>query len=126
VRVGSILGVRASDGRMWSVGIVRRLAARDEQHRYIGVQLLARGARVVDVQPETGLMENDRAVLLPSHVGESVGHGEVSLLLPPGGFSTQSHLRLEFHGHGYLLEPRMLLENGTDYDLAHYRIVQRI
>jgi hypothetical protein len=126
LRVGSILAVRAADGRMWSVGIVRRLAARDDQNRYIGVQLLARGARVVDVQQETGLMENDKAVLLPSHVGESVGHGEVSLLLPPGGFSTQSHLRMEFHGHGYLLEPRMLLENGTDYDLAHYRIVQRL
>lgn len=126
VRVGSVMGVRASDGRMWSVGIVRRLAARDNNFRYIGVQLLARGARVVVVHSEAGLVETSNAVLLPSHVGESVSQGEVSLLLRPGGFSTQSHLRMEFHGHAYLLEPRMLIENGPDYDLAHYRILQGI
>ena len=126
VRVGSVMGVRASDGRVWSVGIVRRLAARDDNFRYIGVQLLARGARVVVVHSEAGLVESSNAVLLPSHVGESVSHGEVTLLLHPGGFSTQSHLRMEFHGRAYLLEPRMLLENGPDYDLAHYRILQGI
>ncbi len=125
VRVGSVMAVRAADARTWSVGIVRRLAARDDEQRYVGIELLARGARVVPLQPDTGGDER-QAVLLPSHVGDSVSHGEVSLLLPAGGFTSKVVLRMQFHGQTYLIEPRMLLENGVDYDLAYYRISRRL
>jgi hypothetical protein len=123
VTVGMVLGVRLGESRVWGVGIVRRLAARDDKQRYVGIQLLGRGARVVGMRRPGDAKAAMTAVLLPSHVGESVSQGEITLLLPTGGFSSQSTVTMQAYGRDYLLEPRMLLETGDDYDMAHYRIV---
>jgi hypothetical protein len=122
VRVGGILGVRPMGSRTWAVGIVRRLAARETDDRYIGIQVIGRGARVVTLMRPGESRAAMSAVLLPSHVGESVSQGEVTLLLPAGGFSTQGTLAMRVYERQYLIEPRMLLETGNDYDMAYYRI----
>jgi len=124
VRVGTVLGVRASDSRIWGVGIVRRLAAREEDQRYVGIQLLGRGVRIVTLRRPGDAQPAITGVLLPSHVGESVSQGEVTLLLPAGGFSSQSTIAMQAYSRDYLLEPRMLLETGDDYDMAYYRVAQ--
>jgi hypothetical protein len=125
IRVGTVLGIKSADSRQWGVGIVRRLAARENDQRYVGIQLLARGARVVELQSVDDGGPPQTAVLLPSHVGESVNQGEVSLLLPPGGFSVHGSVQMQVYQHTYLLEPRMLIENGADFDMAYFRILQR-
>lgn len=122
VRVGCILGVRPIESRSWAVGLVRRLAARDSEDRYIGIQVLGRGARMVKLMRPGESRAAMSGVLLPSHVGESVSQGEVTLLLPAGGFSAQGTLMMRVYDREYLLEPRMLLETGADYDMAYYRI----
>ncbi len=124
VRVGTVLGLRPADSRTWGVGIVRRLAAREDDQRYVGIQLLGRGARIVTLRRPGDAQPAMSAVLLPSHVGESVSQGEVTLLLPAGGFASQSTVTMQAYGRDYLLEPRMLLETTEDYDMAYYRIVQ--
>jgi cyclic-di-GMP-binding protein len=124
VKVGTVLGVRPFDSRSWGVGIVRRLAAREDGQRYIGIQLLGRGARLVTLRRPGAAQGALNAVLLPSHVGESVSQGEVTLLLPAGGFSAQSTIVMQLYGRDYVLEPRMLLETGGDYDMAYYQIQQ--
>ncbi|MEX0960463.1 MAG: hypothetical protein WDZ63_14380 [Burkholderiales bacterium] len=125
VKVGTVLGIKSAESRVWGVGIVRRLAAREDNQRYVGIQLLARGARVVTLQPVESGRPVQTAVLLPSHVGESVSHGEVSLLLPMGGFSSLDSVQMTVYQQTYTLEPRMLIENGTDFDMAYFRILQR-
>jgi hypothetical protein len=122
VRVGSILGVRPVESRSWAVGLVRRLAARDNEERYIGIQVLGRGARLIKLMRPGESRAAMSGVLLPSHVGESVSQGEVTLLLPAAGFSAQGMLMMQVYERDYLLEPRMLLETGADYDMAYYRI----
>lgn len=124
VRVGTVLGVRAADSRIWGVGIVRRLAAREDNQRYVGIQLLGRGARIVTLRRLGDAQPAMTTVLLPSHVGDSVSQGEVTLLLPDGGFSSQATIAMQAYGRDYLLEPRMLLETGEDYDMAYYRVAQ--
>jgi cyclic-di-GMP-binding protein len=125
VKVGTVLGIKGADHRSWGVGIVRRLAAREDDQRYVGIQLLARGARIVTLQPLEGGRPVQTAVLLPSHVGESVSQGEVSLLLPEGGFSSLENVQMNVYQQTYVLEPRMLIENGIDFDMAYFRIIQR-
>jgi hypothetical protein len=124
VRVGTVLGVRAADSRVWGVGIVRRLAAREHDQRYVGIQLLGRGARIVTLRRTGDALPAMSALLLPSHVGDSVSQGEVTLLLPAGGFSSQAAIAMQAYSRDYLLEPRMLLETGDDYDMAYYRVTQ--
>jgi hypothetical protein len=65
-------------------------------------------------------------LLLPSHSGGNASLGEVSLLLPVGSFAVDSSLEMEVYSTSYILEPRLLLEHGTEFEMARFRIVQRV
>lgn len=125
LHVGKMLAVKPSDTRVWAVGIVRRLAAQEGGQRNVGIELLARGARFVALRQRTDARKTWKALLLPSHSGGDASLGEVSLLLPAGSFLPDSSLEMEVYSTSYILEPRILLEQGTEFEMARYRIVQR-
>lgn len=126
LHVGKVLAVKASDTRIWAVGIVRRLAAQEGGQRNVGIELLARGARLVTLHQRTDAQKTWKALLLPSHSGGNASLGEVSLLLPAGSFLPDSSLEMEVYSTSYILEPRLLLEHGNEFEMARYRIVQRV
>ena len=124
--VGKVLALKPDDSRIWAVGIVRRVAAQEGGQRNVGIELLARGARLVTLQRRTDARQSWKALLLPSHSGGNASLGEVSLLLPAGSFLPDSSLEMEVYSTRYILEPRLLLEHGTEFEMARYRIVQRV
>ena len=126
LHVGKVLAVKPSDTRIWAVGIVRRLAAQEGGQRNVGIELLARGARLVTLHQRTDAEQTWKVLLLPSHTGGNASLGEVSLLLPAGGFLPDSSLEMEVYSTRYVLEPRLLLEHGNEFEMARYRIVQRV
>jgi hypothetical protein len=126
LHVGKVLAMKPSDTRIWAVGIVRRLAAHAGGQRNVGIELLARGARLVTLHPRTDATQTSKALLLPSHSGGDASLGEVSLLLPAGSFLPDSSLEMEVYSTSYILEPRILLENGNEFEMARYRIAQRV
>ena len=79
LRVGALLGIKLEDGNAWGVGIVRRLTNDPSQHRYVGIQTLAKGGARVKLFP-VGAKDvsegGDDAVLLPSSAADSTGTGE--------------------------------------------------
>ncbi len=125
LHVGKVLALKPTDTRIWAVGIVRRLAAQEGQ-RNIGIELLARGARPVTLRRRTDDEQTWKALLLPSHSGGNASLGEVSLLLPAGSFLPDSNLEMAVYSTSYILEPRLLLEHGNEFEMARYRIVQRV
>jgi hypothetical protein len=126
LHVGKVLAVKPSDTRIWAVGIVRRLAAQEGGQRNVGIELLARGARLVTLHQRTDAQRTWKVLLLPSHTGGNASLGEVSLLLPAGSFLPDSSLEMELYGTRYILAPRLLLEHGNEFEMARYRIVQRV
>ena len=126
LHVGKVLAVKPSDSRVWAVGVVRRLAAQEGGQRSVGIELLARGARIVTLHRRTDSRQTWKALLLPSQSTGNVSLGEVSLLLPAGSFLPDSSLEMEVYSTSYILEPRILLEHGTEFEMARYRIVQRV
>jgi hypothetical protein len=126
LHVGMVLAVKPSDTRIWAVGIVRRLAAQEGGQRNVGIELLARGARLVTLHQRTDAQKTWKALLLPSHSGGNASLGEVSLLLPAGSFLPDSSLEMEVYSTSYILEPRILLEHGNEFEMARYRILQRV
>jgi hypothetical protein len=126
LHVGKVLAVKPSDTRIWAVCIVRRLAAQEGGQRNVGIELLARGARLVTLHQRTDAQQTWKVLLLPSHTGGNASLGEVSLLLPAGSFLPDSSLEMEVYGTRYILEPRLLLEHGDEFEMARYRIVQRV
>lgn len=126
LHVGQVLAVKPSDTRVWAVGIVRRLAAQEGGQRNVGIQLLARGARLVTLHRRTDSQQSWKVLLLPSHTGGNASLGEVSLLLRAGSFLPDSSLEMELYGTSYILEPRLLLEQGNEFEMARYRILRRV
>jgi hypothetical protein len=125
LHVGELIAVRPSGSRVWAVGVIRRLAAQDVERRYVGIELLARGVQTV---PLSNVKTGERAhtgLLLPSHIGDSVGQGEINLLLPTEGFSPDVSLEMEVYDNHYFLEPHMVLETGDDFEVARYRILDQ-
>jgi hypothetical protein len=128
LRVGTLLGIKLEDGNAWGVGIVRRLSNDASQHRYVGIQTLAKGGARVKLFP-VGAKDasggGDDAVLLPSSAADSSGTGELSLLMRMGSFSPRQSFQMRAYEREYLLVPKALLEGGQDFDMAKFRVLQR-
>jgi hypothetical protein len=127
LRLGSLLGLKLDEGASWGVGIVRRLSAYDHRQRYIGIQVLTKGAKVVKLAPvgATADPEMESALLLPSNASDTKGATEMDLLLKPGAFSLQKSMEMQAYERRYLLVPRKLIEGGYDFDMARFRVLQR-
>ena len=128
LRVGTLLGIKLEDGNASGVGIVRRLTNHASQHRYVGIQTLAKGGARVKLFPVggKGVSEGgDDAVLLPSSAADSTGTGELHLLMRMGSFSPRQSFNMRAYEREYLLVPKALLEGGQDFDMAKFRVVQR-
>jgi len=126
LRVGTLLGVKLDDGASWGVGIVRRLSAYDHKQRYIGIQVLTKGATVVKLSAITAMGDSqpESALLLPSNANDTNGASEMNLLLRPGAFSLQKSMEMRAYERSYLLVPRRLMEGGYDFDMARFRVMQ--
>lgn len=124
LRVGTLLGVKLEDGASWGVGIVRRLSAFDHKQRYVGIQVLTRGAAVVKLTAAGTAAEPEKALLLPSGTKAANGAAEMNLLLKPGAFSLQKSMEMRAYDRSYLLVPRRLVEGGHDFDMARFRVMQ--
>ncbi len=124
VKVGALIGLKLSDGGAWGVGVVRRVSARDSKQRYVGIQVLAHGATIVQLRVAESGMQPQVALLLPSSVADVRSSGEMSLLLREGGFSPRISLEMVAYNRSYLLTPRKLVEEGADYDMARFRVLQ--
>ena len=127
LRVGTLLGVKLDDGASWGVGIVRRLSAYDHKQRYVGIQVLTKGATVVKLAAISAAddPELESALLLPSNTNGTGANDEMNLLLKPGAFSLQKSMEMRAYERTYLLVPRMLMEGGHDFDMARFRVMQR-
>jgi hypothetical protein len=126
LRVGTLLGVKLDDGASWGVGIVRRMSAYDHKQRYVGIQVLTKGATVVKLAPISAQddSELESALLLPSNANDTNGASEMNLLLRPGAFSLQKSMEMRAYERSYLLVPRKLVEGGYDFDMARFRVMQ--
>ncbi len=127
LRVGTLLGVKLDDSASWGVGIVRRLSAYDHRQRYVGIQVLTKGATVVKLAAISAVVdpELENALLLPSNANDTNGAAEMNLLLKPGAFSLHKSMEMRAYERSYLLVPRKLMEGGHDFDMARFRVMQR-
>jgi hypothetical protein len=126
LRVGTLLGVKLEDSASWGVGIVRRMSAYDHKQRYVGIQVLTKGATVVKLAAISAVdTEMESALLLPSNANDTNGADEMNLLLRPGAFSLQKSMEMRAYERSYLLLPRKLMEGGHDFDMARFRVMRR-
>lgn len=126
IRIGSLLGVQPEGVPHWGAAVVRRLM-RDETNRLqAGAEMLANqvsGVTLSQSGGSGGFEDGQAALWLHAKAGEP--SGETRLLMKAGAFSAHRSLRTRLDGKGYLLIPAMLQEQGADYDLASFRVVEQ-
>ncbi|MBC7946112.1 MAG: hypothetical protein H7X91_12795 [Burkholderiales bacterium] len=136
LRVGGLVGIKTETEREWGIGIIRRLS-RDSQHqRHVGIEVLSRSAQpaqLFDIQAATecaldggggGKKDAEMPCMLLSF--EPADSGEVNVLLQPGCFNAEQSYELRVREQSFLLAPEKLVEEGEEYDLGQFRLMQRL
>ena len=121
VRLGALLCMQAEGSDNWLLGVVRRLGALADGVATVGVQVLSRRARSVDLRPRRSGFA--AAVAIPGiYFGEEHGAADVlRILLPLGGFQVRENLDLNLDGGLSVLVPLEVEESGGDFEIARFR-----
>jgi hypothetical protein len=121
VRLGALLCMRAEGSDNWLLGVVRRLGSLPDGAATVGVQVLSRRARSVDLRPRRSGFA--AAVAIPGiHLGDEHGVADVlRVLLPLGGFQVRDNLDLSLDGRPSVLVPLEVEESGGDFEIARFR-----
>jgi len=121
VRLGALLCMRAEGSDNWLLGVVRRLGSLPNGVITVGVQVLSRRAKSVDLRPRRSGLAAARPI--PGiHLGDEPGTAEfMRVLLPLGGFQVRDNLDLSLDGRLSVLVPLEIEETGGDFEIARFR-----
>ena len=125
LHIGQLVGLQPVGSQMWAVGIIRRLLIQDSAQHYVGIELFGRGVQPVALSERSSGGIVGTGLLLPSHIGDSLAQGEISLLLPTGVFAPGKSLDMAVYDTAYSIVPSMVLESGDGFEIGRYRIDDR-
>lgn len=121
VRIGTLLGVQPDGVSHWGVAVVRRLMCDESNRLHVGAEMLAH--QVAGVTLTGGIEEKGHALWLLAKSEDT--SGEVRLMMKAETFTPQRSLQTRYKNKNYLLLPTRLIEQGMDYDLAGFRVVEQ-
>ncbi len=124
VKIGTLLGSRPETVSHWGAGVVRRLSRDTDGSLHVGVEVLSHRVTGVPLKDhaQPGI-ESDMAGIYLNRPSDT--SGEAWLLMKPEIFSANRSLNMQLNGKDYLLLPLALVEHGSDYDLARYRMMEQ-
>jgi hypothetical protein len=129
VRVGALVGLKAQGVTGWSAGIVRRLSRADEQHRRMGIEILAPVVIAVRLMPFEKMAASDA---VPDHdfgilmTPRPDADRAIQLMIAAGTFTPGRPLQMSVKDQAFQIAPMKLLQSTDDFDLARFTIVRRI
>lgn len=130
LKTGTLIAIRRDEGASWSAGIVRRVSVDEKGNHYVGIEMLAQGGTAVTILEASSSARGgaipargEICVLLPSF---TVDTGEALLLMRAGLFSHSQRLLMCAYDRQYLLSALDLVEQGTEFDLGRYRIIEQL
>ena len=128
LKVGSLIGLRREEGTAFGAGVVRRIVFDEKKNCYLGIELLAAGGTAVTILPASMSAkgsaippQGELCILMATGAANT---GEVTLMMRAGLFSHSQTVLMQAYDHRYLLLPLGLIEQGEDFDLARYRIME--
>ncbi len=114
LQVGSLVGLQP-DGGGWALGVVRRYQRGKDAQGVVGVQTLSTRPVPLAVQG----VNTSHAIALDSMDAD----GSVRVVLGGQRFAPGRVLHGLLGGMPVMLDPIELVERGTDYDIARYRLI---
>ena len=122
--VGTLVAAKPTWPSSWSVGVIRRVSARNPMHRSVGVQILARGGVAVRLVPLPAQSFDlpVEGILLPVETQTSMHGSEVAIVLPRGRTAQFESCELRVHDKPYILHRRRISDSGDDFEIARFAI----
>lgn len=117
LKIGCLLGLQPEGGDNWVLGVIRRLQREIPQKGTVGIQTIAKSARLVQLSVsggtggETGMLISDG----------SDSPGEARVLLRPGGFVPGQNMEYQKGELTCLLMPQGVVESGEEYEVVKFR-----
>lgn len=119
-KLGDLLAVQPEGGDNWLLGVAKRFNRLPGSRARLGVQLLAREARGVTLQPwRSGfsVAVGIPGIWLPRNSEANI----LRIVLPYGAFNIREALEFSYQDRRYTLAPVELEESGGDYEIGCYR-----
>jgi hypothetical protein len=117
LKIGCLLGLQPEGGDNWVLGVIRRLQREIPHKGSVGIQTLAKSARLVQLRV-SGRTGGETGVLISSG-GESPG--EVRVLLRAGVFVPGQNMEYQKGEMTCVLMPHGVLESGEEYEVVKFR-----
>ena len=124
VRIGTLLGSQPEGISHWGAGVVRHLSRDLEGNLHIGIEVLS--PRIVGVPLLDAASSAETGMQIGIYLNRPHdSSGEAWLLQKQDAFVPTRSLKMQVEGKEYLLLPLALVEQGADYDLARYRMMEQ-
>lgn len=128
LRIGSLLGIQPAGMANWGAAIVRHMSRDNTGQRHIGAEVLANQIACAPLMQSGntggGFFEEGQLALWLYPKQESA-IDEVQLFMHLDAYSDSRSLQTEVDEKSYLLIPIGLVEKGSDYDLAKFRLIKQ-
>jgi hypothetical protein len=121
LKIGCLLGLQPEGGDNWVLGVIRRLHRAIPQRGSVGIQTIAKSARLVQLSlsggagGETGILLGDG----------SESPGEARVLLRAGVFVPGQNMEYQKGEMTCLLMPQGVVESGEEYEVVKFREMVR-
>lgn len=121
LKIGCLLGLQPEGGDNWVLGVIRRLQREIPLKGSVGIQTIAKSARLVQLSAsggaggETGILINDG----------SESRGEARVLLRAGGFAPGKNMEYRRGKLACLLMPQGVVDSGDEYEVVKFRVMRR-
>lgn len=125
VQIGQLFGIQTTGAPRLGVVIVRNLLRDAEGQLHVGAELLSSQVSNVTLQQSAGGGTGCYQSALWLHARAGIENGTTRLLMPLESFSMQRSFKTNFDGKDRLLIPAELYENGPDYDLVSFRVIEQ-
>lgn len=123
LKIGTLVGLKASTGKSIAIGIVRRINNEPPLKVHAGIQTLSQVAIAVELHPlpgEQGM--SGPAIYLPELPKLELGR---SLLLPDSAHAPARLVQLKAQGKTYTVRLHAAVEHGPDYVQAGFDVVAK-
>lgn len=123
LRVGALLAIQPEGGENWLLGCVRRYHRESANDARVGIETLARMVEAAELKQKMASSYAAVAGIPSLLLLEGNLPGELRVILPPYTFDPRESFEYTLDGRRVVLEPLLIMEQTSDYELARYRIV---
>ncbi|GAA5784331.1 hypothetical protein GCM10007860_30920 [Chitiniphilus shinanonensis] len=119
--VGELVGLGQTEGRSFTVGIIRRITKHRDGHVHVGVERLSANAVVVELSQ----MQGDRT-FQGLYTTEGTGSTDRFLMLPQTFFAPHREFLLSAQGRRYRIRMDPALEHSGHTAIARFSVLERL